>query len=117
FNGLNFTVVQSMPIGGTFATHWIASAPFLTEPYKGSDAYITKDGLMQAMVITCDGAALKMKKWSASEVPPRDRERAFAGDLLQSIHAVVDNYATHKHPKFASGSPSIHAGPSASRAD
>jgi len=61
-NGLNFTVVQSMPIGGTFATHWIASAPFLTEPYKGSDAYITKDGLMQAMVTTFDGAALKMKK-------------------------------------------------------
>jgi len=61
-NGLNFKVVQSMPVGGTFATHWIASAPFLTEPYKGSDAYITKDGLMQAMVTTFDGTALKMKK-------------------------------------------------------
>jgi SnoaL-like domain len=61
-NGLNFEVVQSTLIGGTFATHWIASAPFLVEPYKGSDAYITKDGLMQAMVTTFDGAALKMKK-------------------------------------------------------
>ena len=61
-NGLNFKVVQSTLIGGTFATHWVASAPFLTEPYKGSDAYITKDGLMQAMVTTFDGAALKMKK-------------------------------------------------------
>jgi len=61
-NGLNFKVVQSTLIGGTFATHWIASAPFLTEPYKGSDAYITKDGLMQAMVTTFDGGALKMKK-------------------------------------------------------
>ena len=61
-NGLNFKVVQSTMIGGTFATHWIASAPFLVEPYKGSDAYITKDGYMQAMVTTFDGAALKMKK-------------------------------------------------------
>jgi len=61
-NGINFKVVQSTLIGGTFATHWIASAPFLAEPYNGSDAYITKDGLMQAMVTTFDGAALKMKK-------------------------------------------------------
>ena len=61
-NGINFKVVQSTLIGGTFATHWIASAPFLVEPYNGSDAYITKGGLMQAMVTTFDGAALKMKK-------------------------------------------------------
>jgi hypothetical protein len=61
-NGINFKVAQSTLIGGTFATHWIASAPFLDEPYKGSDAYITKDGYMQAMVTTFDGAALKMKK-------------------------------------------------------
>jgi SnoaL-like domain len=60
--GINFKVVQSTLIGGTFATHWVASAPFLAEPYNGSDAYITKDGLMQAMVTTFDGAALKMKK-------------------------------------------------------
>jgi hypothetical protein len=61
-NGINFKVVRSTLIGGTFATHWIASAPFLAEPYNGSDAYITKDGLMQAMVTTFDGAALKIKK-------------------------------------------------------
>ena len=58
-NGINFKVVQSTLIGGTFATHWVATAPFLAEPYKGSDAYITKDGLMQAMVTTFDGAALE----------------------------------------------------------
>jgi hypothetical protein len=61
-NGLNFKVVQSTLIGGTFATHWVASAPFLVEPYKGSNAYITKDGLMQAMVTTFDNEALKIKK-------------------------------------------------------
>jgi hypothetical protein len=60
--GINFKVVQSTLIGNTFATHWVATAPFLAEPYNGSDAYITKDGLMQAMVTTFDGAALKLKK-------------------------------------------------------
>ena len=29
---------------------------------RGSDAYITHDGYMQAMVTTFDGGALKMKK-------------------------------------------------------
>jgi SnoaL-like domain len=46
----------------TIAAQWVATAPFLAEPYKGSDAYITKDGYMQAMVTTFDGGALKMKK-------------------------------------------------------
>jgi hypothetical protein len=61
-NGLNFKVENSTTIGDTFATQWVANAPFLSEPYKGSDAYITKDGMMQAMVTTFDGGALKMKK-------------------------------------------------------
>ena len=60
--GLHFAVEHSTPIGGTFATQWVADAPFLAEPYRGSDAYITKDGYMQAMVTTFDGGALKMKK-------------------------------------------------------
>jgi hypothetical protein len=40
----------------------IASAPFLAEPYRGSDAYITGDGYLKAMVSTFDAAALKVKK-------------------------------------------------------
>ena len=60
--GITFKAERSTLIGGTFATQWVATAPFLTESYKGSDAYITKDGLMQAMVSTFDGSALKMKK-------------------------------------------------------
>jgi len=59
---LHFTVEGSMPIGDTFAAQWVATARFLAEPYRGSDAYITHDGYMQAMVTTFDGAALKMKK-------------------------------------------------------
>jgi len=60
--GLTFKVERSTTIGDTFATQWVANADFLAEPYRGSDAYITKDGLMQAMVTTFDGGALKMKK-------------------------------------------------------
>ena len=60
--GLNFKVEQSTKIGDVFVAQWVATAPFLAEPYKGSDAYITKDGYMQAMVSTFDGGALKMKK-------------------------------------------------------
>jgi SnoaL-like protein len=61
-NGINFKVEHSTAIGDTFATQWVATAPFLTEPYRGSDAYITKDGYMQAMVSTFDGSALKKTK-------------------------------------------------------
>jgi hypothetical protein len=60
--GIQFSVEHSAPIENTFATQWVATAPFLAEPYRGSDAYITHDGYMQAMVSTFDGAALKMKK-------------------------------------------------------
>jgi hypothetical protein len=61
-NGINFTAEQSTRIGDVFATQWVATAPFLAEPYRGSDAYITRNGYMQAMVSTFDGAALKRKK-------------------------------------------------------
>lgn len=61
-NGIHFEKTDSTTIGGTIAAQWVATAPFLAEPYKGSDAYITKDGYMQAMVTTFDGGALKMKK-------------------------------------------------------
>jgi hypothetical protein len=61
-NGIHFAPEQSTTIGDVFATQWVATAPFLAEPYRGSDAYITKDGYMQAMVTTFDGAALKIKK-------------------------------------------------------
>src|ERR1700729_2488151 len=60
--GIIFKVENSTTIGDTFATQWVASADFLAEPYRGSDAYITKDGLMRAMVTTFDGGALKIKK-------------------------------------------------------
>jgi SnoaL-like domain len=59
--GIQFAVESSTPIENTFATQWVVTAPFLAEPYRGSDAYITHDGYMQAMVSTFDASALKKK--------------------------------------------------------
>jgi hypothetical protein len=59
--GVTFTEVSRQVTGGTLAVSWVANAPFLKEPYYGSDAYITDDGLMVSMVSTFDGAELKFK--------------------------------------------------------
>jgi SnoaL-like domain len=59
--GVHFAPENSTTIENTLATQWVATAPFLAEPYRGSDAYITHDGYMQAMVTTFDGGALKKK--------------------------------------------------------
>ena len=59
--GLKFETESRYVVGGTVNVQWVATAPFLTEPYKGSDAYVTKDGLMYAMVSTFNGADLKLR--------------------------------------------------------
>lgn len=59
--GITFTEESRQVIGGTIAVQWVANSPFLAEPYRGSDAYMTDDGLMASMVSTFDGAALKFK--------------------------------------------------------
>lgn len=60
-NGLTFTTLSSFPVDGTINVQWSADANFLAEPLIGSDAYVTKDGLMYAQVTTFDGAKLKFK--------------------------------------------------------
>jgi hypothetical protein len=59
--GIQFTEISRQVTGGTIAVLWEANAPFLAEPYRGSDAYITDDGLMVSMVSTFNGADLKFK--------------------------------------------------------
>jgi hypothetical protein len=59
--GLKFTAEHSFVVDGTLNVQWRAEADFLKEPYKGSDAYVTKDGLMFAQVTTFNGADLKFK--------------------------------------------------------
>ncbi len=59
--GITFSELSRQVTGGTLAVTWEANAPFLAEPYRGADAYITDDGLMVSMVSTFDGAELKFK--------------------------------------------------------
>lgn len=59
--GITFTEESRQVVGGTLAVSWVANADFLAVPYRGSDAYITDDGLMVSMVSTFDGAELEFK--------------------------------------------------------
>ena len=59
--GLKFETEHSFPVGDTINVQWRATADFLAEPYRGADAYVTKDGLMFAQVTTFDAAQLKKK--------------------------------------------------------
>lgn len=61
-NGLEFTVISTFTVEGTLNVIWEADADFLAEPYKGADAYVTKDGFMYAQVTTFDGSKLKFKE-------------------------------------------------------
>ena len=60
--GMKFTPEQTFVVGETVNIQWKAEAEFLTEPYKGSDAYETHDGLIVATVSTFKGADLNLKK-------------------------------------------------------
>lgn len=59
--GLKFTTLSTFTVDGTLNVQWVADADFLAEPYKGADAYVTKDGFMYAQVTTFDGSKLKFK--------------------------------------------------------
>ncbi len=59
--GLKFTVEHTQTVGGTLNVQWRADAPFLAQPYRGADAYETKDGLMQAQVTTFKREDVKVK--------------------------------------------------------
>lgn len=59
--GLKITAEHTFAVGNVIDVQWRADAPFLAEPYRGADAYETKDGLMAAQVTTFDAAALKLK--------------------------------------------------------
>ena len=64
--GMKFTPEQTFTVGETLNIQWKAEAEFLAEPYRGSDAYETHDGLMVAMVSTFKGADLKFKTAASS---------------------------------------------------
>lgn len=61
FQGAKFIAEKVNTIGNTVSVSWRVEADWLTEPYKGADAYITQDGLMYAQVTTFDPAGMKLK--------------------------------------------------------
>ncbi|MCC5602232.1 hypothetical protein [Nostoc favosum] len=59
--GLTFTPEYVSQVDQTINVQWRAEAPFLAEPYRGSDAYVTSNGLMYAQVTTFKASDLKFK--------------------------------------------------------
>ena len=60
--GVIFTPEHISTIGNTVNVQWRVDAHVLREPYRGADAYITRDGLLAAQVSTFDMAALTDKR-------------------------------------------------------
>jgi uncharacterized protein (TIGR02246 family) len=60
--GMKLIPEQTIMIGDTVNVVWRAEAPFFAEPYRGSESFETKNGLLVAQVTTWDPAAIKMKK-------------------------------------------------------
>ena len=57
--GVTFTSEHVMAVGDTVNVQWRAEADFLREPYRGADAYVTRDGLLIAQVSTFDMQTLR----------------------------------------------------------
>jgi hypothetical protein len=57
--GVTFAAEHTMVVGDTVNVQWRATADFLREPYRGADAYITRDGLLVAQVSTFQMEVLK----------------------------------------------------------
>ncbi|MGH1483915.1 MAG: hypothetical protein ACRBM6_35415 [Geminicoccales bacterium] len=60
--GCSRTIISSHTVDGMINVHWSADANYLAEPHIGSDAYVTKNGLMYAQVTTFDGSKLTFKE-------------------------------------------------------
>jgi len=59
--GITFTPEHTFVVDGTVNSQWSATGEALAEPYRGADAYVTKDGYMAAMVTTFDASQMKKK--------------------------------------------------------
>jgi ketosteroid isomerase-like protein len=59
--GAKFIAEETNVVGDVINVSWRMEAPYLKEPYKGADAYETKDGLMQTQVTTFELSDMKFK--------------------------------------------------------
>jgi ketosteroid isomerase-like protein len=59
--GVIFTPEHAFTVGDTVNVQWKADADFLKEPYRGADAYVTRDGLLVAQVSTFQRDEFKLR--------------------------------------------------------
>ena len=60
--GMKLIPEKTIVVGNTVNVIWRCEAPFFAEPYRGSEAFETRNGLLAAQVTTWDPSAIKMKK-------------------------------------------------------
>jgi hypothetical protein len=60
--GMKLIPEHTVVVGDTVNVVWRVEAPFFAEPYRGSEAFETKNGLLVLQVTTWDPSAIKMKK-------------------------------------------------------
>lgn len=59
--GLRFEEVHSLVVGGTVIVHWRLVGDALAKPYEGTDAYVTRNGLLVSQVSTFQAQDLEKK--------------------------------------------------------
>lgn len=59
--GLQFKEEKAFIVGNVISVQWTADAPWLAEPYPGSDAYVTCGYQMLTIVSSFDSNELKFK--------------------------------------------------------
>lgn len=59
--GMKLIPERTIVVGDTVNVIWRAEAPFFAEPYRGSEAFETRNGLLVVQVTTWDPSAIKMK--------------------------------------------------------
>jgi hypothetical protein len=60
--GMKLIPEHTVVIGDTVNVVWRVEAPFFAAPYRGSEAFETRNGLLVLQVTTWDPSAIKMKK-------------------------------------------------------
>lgn len=60
--GMKLIPEHTVVVGDTVNVVWRVEAPFFAAPYRGSEAFETRNGLLVLQVTTWDPSAIKMKK-------------------------------------------------------
>jgi hypothetical protein len=60
--GMKLIPEKTIVVGETVNVIWRCEAPFFAEPYRGAEAFETRNGLLVLQVTTWDPSAIKMKK-------------------------------------------------------